>query len=447
MLIGRALQPFKRPLAAGGTLVAGLVVLGFLIIPHLPASITRHLVYAKWGFSVSIALAAALAAYNEDAGRARTRVLLLGAVLAVASHFLDVPKVPESDYDRLKKENANADKRAATRLREIARVVDRSERNPFRLAQAKLAFKEYRSALSLLDRTIDDLEPTASMLAEAHFYRGLTLYDMDSLSQAVVEFDKALQFNDSYVDALVRKCEALRKLEWFQEALSTCEDAIRLDRESAAAWNAKGGVLVTMFRDMEALAALEIAIRLSPENPRPLNNKALALWNLGRLDEALTATEQALALWPDFTAAQMTRTSLLRHLGRYDEAIRGYEALLSILGTDPGIWLNYGNILLETDRMEEAIKAYRSAAQLNPQCENALYNWGNTLLGLERYEEAIAILRDALKLEPEDFTAWHRLSVALRGVGRGQEAEEALLEAKRLNPDYETAEYRSVFSC
>ncbi len=108
----------------------------------------------------------------------------------------------------------------------------------------------------------------------------------------------------------------LYRLGWYEEALATFEQALRLDPHFADALFSKGNALYFLKRYEDALLAYEQAIRLDPYNPAFHNNKGSTLYSLGRYREALAAYKQALHIDPHHASAQQGKKLALRRLGR-----------------------------------------------------------------------------------------------------------------------------------
>jgi tetratricopeptide (TPR) repeat protein len=416
----------------------------------LPARLTRYFAAIKWGCVLGAGILAVLSAIYSIKNRSDTagRIALAAAVVGALGMSLDVPvKVDSKEYKALMERNAYPDLDPSERIRKIAERIDRTELDPLRLAQGKLALEEYREAIGLLDRVVQDMEPAVSSLAMASFYKASAFFQMNNYEGAIRELDRALQLRPNYLDALVLRCTVLRRLDRLSEAMKSCEAAIDVDRRSALAWNNLGTVLYILDKDREALAAFNIAIQCDPRDPRPWSNKAYVMWDFGRLGDALTAAEMSLKLSPGFLPPLMAKASLLRELRRYSQADLVYRQIISVNQDDAEIWMNYGNLLFDMGRHEAALEKFLVAIQLRPECQNGYYNMGDKLIELGRFSEAVVYLEKAVQMKPRDFDAWERLGDSYKGLKRTQDAERAFQRAREINPDYETAESTAGYEC
>jgi len=71
--------------------------------------------------------------------------------------------------------------------------------------------------------------------------------------QAIGYFDQVIRDNPDSADAWLAKCNELKALERYSEALECYSTALKIDPRSCQAWIAKGNTLVKLRREDEAL--------------------------------------------------------------------------------------------------------------------------------------------------------------------------------------------------
>ena len=101
-------------------------------------------------------------------------------------------------------------------------------------------------------------------------------------------------------DLLVRKASLDRKLQQNEEAILTCDEALKIEPNDYNAWHNKGAALGNLERYEEAVAAFEKALEIKPDFHYAWNGKGIALIKLERYEEAVAAYEKALEIKPDF---------------------------------------------------------------------------------------------------------------------------------------------------
>jgi tetratricopeptide (TPR) repeat protein len=95
----------------------------------------------------------------------------------------------------------------------------------------------------------------ASLLAE-----GQLLLNDNEPEKALARFDEALALDPKRADTLIKKADALEKLDRFEEAIVCYDDAIAADNSMTIAYLHKGGLFNRMSRYEEALQCYEHAL-------------------------------------------------------------------------------------------------------------------------------------------------------------------------------------------
>jgi predicted O-linked N-acetylglucosamine transferase (SPINDLY family) len=200
-----------------------------------------------------------------------------------------------------------------------------------------------------------------------HNNYGNVLRDLARHAEAVDSFDRALQIQPSYPEALCNR----------------------------------GGALQAMGRIDEALRNYDEALRFRPAYVDAHYNRGVAPQDLGRFEEAAQSYGHALKLQPAFAEAHYNTGNVLHELKRFEEAVKSYDSALRIRDSFAEAHNNRGNALLELGRVNEALHSYERAIQVLPNLANAHNNRGNALSLLKRPEQALASYERALSLDPD----------------------------------------------
>ncbi len=132
--------------------------------------------------------------------------------------------------------------------------------------------------------------------AEAHRSRGVTLFRLGRLPEAVQEFEQAL----------------------------------RIDPDLAEAHRGLGAALYRLGRLPEAIQQYKQAPQINPDYAEIHLNLGIVLMHADRLPEAIEHFEQALRIRPDFAEAHYNLGTALQRLGKNREAMGHYEQALRI---------------------------------------------------------------------------------------------------------------------
>ncbi len=272
-----------------------------------------------------------------------------------------------------------------------------------------LELGKYRRAISSFNRAIE-LNPG---LAEAHFKRGLVLFEMGQQDRALQAFDAALGM-----------------LEGDAEQVS-----------EVLLW--KGRTLTRMGRRAEGLELLQEAHERAPDLPGPYNEIADAHRFAGDYAGAEEWYKRGLERLPGDPSLHNDYGNLLRDLGRLDES---RKHLTVAIDRDLARSIAYYNRALTLERMgrgDDALKDYDTVIEHNPADVDAKLRKVDLLAQLSMFVDAHELLnslKDDERKTPEAVEAAARVynREALRAEQDG-DIEHALAchEASiNLHPDF-----------
>ncbi len=234
------------------------------------------------------------------------------------------------------------------------------------------------------DRAAMDMVGTESIDAYQAYSRGmlnLRLAGRESMERAVALFERALELDPNYVEAMVELAGAmelkalfLSAPELLERSLALVDRALTLRPSDADAHVQRGDTLLAMGQPDEAIAALQKGVRLRPDRAASYGSLARAYWlGKGQVDAAITEFEEMLRHNPEagYTHLQLAMLYTLR--GDYEaaervarQAIRLQDQVMS--GTTGliivGAHSRLGYVLYRKGRYDEAIVEYRRELEL-----------------------------------------------------------------------------------
>jgi TolB-like protein len=301
------------------------------------------------------------------------------------------------------------------------RTFDRELKDIFAVQQEIAAAVASSLKVTLLGSDERSANP-ATNSTEAHNAYLLGHYyfqhrNLDDYRKAVSSFDEAIRLDPQYALAYAERSEAWTligdqtgggKTAW-PKARSDAENAVAIAPALPEAHAALGWVrFFTEWKFPEGLRELSRAKELSPTNPTANDLLARVIVYLGRVDEAERQARQAVELDPLSYAAQNNLARVLWYEGKLDEA--------------------------------DAIA--RKAAELHPAAASSR-RW-QVLVAIQRGDEETA-LREA-QLEPDE--SYRRFELALAHYARGDRkaADAALADliAHDQGLDYQVAQVYAV---
>src|SRR6266496_1298802 len=136
------------------------------------------------------------------------------------------------------------------------------------------------AALAVFEESIE-LEPQYAL---AYYNMGNTLNNLGQPAEAMKAYDSAIQYGDTgvIVISLIDKGNIFLSWKRYQEAVSTFDEAIRLDPQNFTPHYNKGNLFYDRGQYKEAVQEYDIALRLNPQDSGISYNRDLALKKLKR---------------------------------------------------------------------------------------------------------------------------------------------------------------------
>ncbi len=216
------------------------------------------------------------------------------------------------------------------------------------------------------------------------------------------------------VDLAVAEALALQKNGQIKEAIAKWKAIANLvadkDKNQAARAHFSVGYLyMTSFSAISvseekaldrAITSYDEAVRLDPDNAKAYNNRGIAKGKMGRKEEAIADFDKAVRLDPDYVDAHFNRGVVKGEVGRHKEAIADYNEAVRLDPDDAKAYNNRGISKMEMGRHEEAIADFDEAVRLDPDHAKAYNNRGVAKKEMGRHEEANSDFDEAVRLDP-----------------------------------------------
>ncbi len=171
--------------------------------------------------------------------------------------------------------------------------------------------------------------PEISPTLAAKSRRAIELHQRGQLAEAESLYRQILLAMPMHFDSLHLLGVIKAQQDEFAAAVPFFEQALRINPDSASAFNNFGNVLHALGRHTQALASYDRSLALRPDNRQALMHRGHVLRKLIRPDEALESYDRALLLQPDDGDAMVHRGAALTDIGRYEEAVVAYRRALA----------------------------------------------------------------------------------------------------------------------
>jgi tetratricopeptide (TPR) repeat protein len=293
----------------------------------------------------------------------------------------------------------------------------------------------YRSAISLWSDTIAKRPRNA----RAYNHLGNALDSAGRRSEALANFDKALQLRPDYAMAYYNKAETILRMGDASVAIGFFDRALRIEPHYFKALRGKGDALVQAGQGDAAIPLYQEALKLQPDDSDAARSLGIALLKAGRISEAIEQFEAVLRVDPRDARAHNNLGYAYSRVGRVETAVEHLGAAARLEPESAEAHCNYAAALARAGRLMDTIGEYRRAITLRPDHVAAYYSLGNAYAQTGQLSQAVAAYEGALKNRPEYPEAHNNLATVLRRLGRLEEAREHYRLALQYRPDYPQA--------
>jgi serine/threonine protein kinase/Flp pilus assembly protein TadD len=230
------------------------------------------------------------------------------------------------------------------------------------------------------------------------------------------------------------KYKAGKDPRWIQEALASCEQALKLNPQLPSTYVTLGSLHTLTGHNELALTEFQKAVALDSRNPDAIIGMAWSYEQAGRLGEAETEYKRAAALnFSDWSNHNELALFYDRH-GRYGDAIEQVKQAISSSPDNPMLYFNLGGFYLDSGNPSVyplAEEALRKSLAITPT-NGAYSNLALLYLHEKRYPEAVAASEKAIALDDQEILSWRYTELAYRWMGEQQKADRALNRMENL---------------
>jgi len=294
----------------------------------------------------------------------------------------------------------------------------------------------YKSAVALWGDTIIKRPENARAYKEL----GNVLDSAGRTSEALANYDKALQLRPDYTTVYCDKARALLGMGQASAAIELFDRALRINPAYFRALRGKGDALVQAGRGDAAIPSYEEALRLRPDDSDVARNLGIALLAAGRVSEGIERLEALVRSDPQDATAHSHLGYAFWQTGQVEMAVLHFGAAARLEPDSVEAHYNYGRALAGAKRPADAIAEYRKVITLKPDHAVAYYNLGNAYAQTGQLLQALTAYEDALKYRPDYPEAHNNCGTILRRLGRLEEARKHYVLALRYRPDYPQAQ-------
>ena len=303
-------------------------------------------------------------------------------------------------HEEIKTQSVQNKKLEIDPVEELSDEIVESPNDPNLYIKRALIYKKK----NLLDLGMKDVERAMaidSTVSYFHSVMGDFYFAKGELRFARLEFEKAIQYDETNADALVKLGEVNFYLRRYEDALIYINDALREDDQLPQAYFLKGFIYKELGDTTLAKSSFQTATEVNPNHFEAY----MELGNLYAYEKDPLAQdyfETAIQINPKSAEAYYNKGMYLQTTGKYDEALDVYRDMIN---SDKNNFLGYYNsgyiYLTEYLDYKTAQAYFDSVLMIKPAYVDALYNKGLCAEEMGKDGEAESIYRQVLDIDPQ----------------------------------------------
>ncbi len=255
---------------------------------------------------------------------------------------------------------------------------------------------EFSQAMADYDKAIE-LNPKA---ADAYSGRAAIFSDRGEYDRAITDFDKAIALRPKYASIYSGRAAAYAARGDYDSAIADYDKALKLDSKSVRTHYGRGLAFAGKGDDDSAIAAYKMAIGLDPKRAIGSNELGAAYIRKGDLDSAIAAFDKAINVNAGNAEAYGNRGLAYLKRGDHEHSIADLDKAISLDPKNPSTYYHRGFAYDNKGDHGRAIADYDSAISLDPKYGLAYYNRGEAYGKKGQVDRALADLRQAIANMP-----------------------------------------------
>ena len=199
------------------------------------------------------------------------------------------------------------------------------------------------------------IDPTdTSVVAQAHYNRGVAYAQGDDYDRAIEDYTKAMELNPNLAEAHHNRGVTYGKKEEYDLAIGDFNRAIELNPNLAEAYYNRGGAYVRIGNYEYAITDCTKAIELNPNDAEAYNNRGVAHSKKEEYDRAIEDFDEAIEMNPNLAGAYNNRGFAHSKTDKCDLAMEGFNKAIELNPNLAQTYCNRSTIWLRLKEWEKA---------------------------------------------------------------------------------------------
>jgi tetratricopeptide (TPR) repeat protein len=233
----------------------------------------------------------------------------------------------------------------------------------------------------------------------AWFNLGNALGRLERYEESNDAQDYCLAINDRFTSALMSKAHNLLRIRKYKEAIDCYREHIHIEGPQAITFSYIGECYEKLEQFEQALISYDQAIALDPRWTDAYVGRGIVKDLLLRTGAAIADLERALKIDPENGDALYYLGNTLGRSGRFEEALSTYAKLNTLEPENLEGWLEHADLLLHLKGPESALRKLRECEFIHKLKAAYRYRSVSYLLRAGRSQEGLIELEDALVVD------------------------------------------------
>jgi tetratricopeptide (TPR) repeat protein len=272
---------------------------------------------------------------------------------------------------------------------------------------------------------------------EDFFLSGLDKLENGYISDAKLDFDKAVELNEWYVGGHLGRGLVYLNKDDYKNAQKHFLKVLNIDSKETLSLYYLACIESELGNNEMSVDYATRAIRISPNDIDYYLIRINSLIELKKLDKALNDCNKVLSIENDNVIALFTKAQILIDQQNFVKAIDTYNELINFVEDSDKINILYtrGCLFFEIENYNAAILDFSAVLEVLPENYDTYFQRGATYFELDLFEKALLDFTKAVQLNGDEPSYYYYQGITYFELNKFKLAKYSFLKVIELSPD------------
>jgi tetratricopeptide (TPR) repeat protein len=239
--------------------------------------------------------------------------------------------------------------------------------------------------------------------AQSLYEQGYQLFLQSKWTEAIADFDRAIEIEPTHLLAWCYKGTALNRLGNWDESIAAFDSALKLDKACIYAFAGKAEDLNRLNRDKELDILIKETLQIQPKQNNALDYLGRGLlysMMVGKGELAIADYTAAIKINPNDAVAYYHRGLTYADQKKDKQAMADLNSAIRIYPKYATAYLVLGFIDRSQGKYKRAVADFTAVIKINPESAWAYYHRGLTYTKIKNYKAARKDFEKTVALQP-----------------------------------------------